>query len=163
MNNILNDIPIVAIKPISFILVLLICFTLELNFSIFKHEYKKRLIINFSLLFFSILTIKFIFPHDLVLSFQSSLLPITLSSLPFTWGLILTVLIFDFAIYWQHRLFHIIPIFWLFHKIHHSDKAMDLSSGFRFHPVEIYLSASYKALLIFISHCYTPNHPHCLQ
>jgi len=63
---------------------------------------------------------------------------------------ILTILIFDLAIYWQHRVFHLIPYLWRFHEIHHCDKEMDLTTALRFHPGEILISALYKSLLIFL-------------
>ena len=54
------------------------------------------------------------------------------------------VIIFDLIIYWQHRLFHIIPFFWRFHSVHHADKDYDVTTGFRFHPIEIILSMIIK-------------------
>lgn len=50
----------------------------------------------------------------------------------------------DFVIYWQHRIFHRIPMLWRLHRVHHSDTELDLTSGVRFHPVEILLSMLIK-------------------
>jgi sterol desaturase/sphingolipid hydroxylase (fatty acid hydroxylase superfamily) len=75
---------------------------------------------------------------------------IDLSALPFWIGSILTILIFDLAIYWQHRIFHIDKFLWKFHITHHSDRAMDFSNAFRFHPGEIIISGFYKALFIYL-------------
>jgi sterol desaturase/sphingolipid hydroxylase (fatty acid hydroxylase superfamily) len=50
----------------------------------------------------------------------------------------------DALIYWQHRLFHRIPLFWRLHRMHHSDVAFDATTGVRFHPVEILLSMLIK-------------------
>jgi len=61
---------------------------------------------------------------------------------------LLSILILDFFIYIQHRASHKIPIFWKLHRIHHLDRRIDLSSGFRFHTLEIILSFLYKLLLI---------------
>jgi sterol desaturase/sphingolipid hydroxylase (fatty acid hydroxylase superfamily) len=57
-------------------------------------------------------------------------------------------------IYWQHRVFHRVPILWQFHKVHHADPHLDASTGLRFHPLEIALSLAIKiapvlAILIF--------------
>lgn len=54
----------------------------------------------------------------------------------------------DFIIYWQHQVFHYVPILWRFHMMHHSDLDLDVSSGVRFHPVEIIISTGVKALSV---------------
>ena len=93
------------------------------------------------------------------------LLPITTVALAFLveqqgWGLfnqlvwpawleiMLSVIMLDIAIYWQHRCFHIIPVLWPIHRVHHTDIAFDVSLGLRFHPAEILLSLLYKLALI---------------
>ncbi|MEE9499487.1 MAG: sterol desaturase family protein [Nitrospinaceae bacterium] len=58
------------------------------------------------------------------------------------------VVFLDLMIYLQHVVLHMIPFFWRFHKVHHSDLDLDVSSGFRFHPVEILASMIYKMGLI---------------
>ncbi|MEO6966950.1 MAG: sterol desaturase family protein [Rhodanobacteraceae bacterium] len=50
----------------------------------------------------------------------------------------------DFTIYWQHRLMHRWHPLWRLHRVHHSDLALDASSGVRFHPGEILLSMGIK-------------------
>ena len=59
-----------------------------------------------------------------------------------------TLLVFDAAIYWQHRLFHQVPLLWRFHRVHHADTAFDVTTGVRFHPVEIALSMGIKLGLV---------------
>jgi sterol desaturase/sphingolipid hydroxylase (fatty acid hydroxylase superfamily) len=54
------------------------------------------------------------------------------------------VLALDLAIYWQHRLMHRIPLLWPLHRVHHSDLAIDATTGVRFHPLEIVLSMGIK-------------------
>lgn len=54
------------------------------------------------------------------------------------------VVILDAAIYWQHRLLHVIPFLWPLHRVHHSDVAFDVTTGVRFHPLEIGLSMAIK-------------------
>jgi sterol desaturase/sphingolipid hydroxylase (fatty acid hydroxylase superfamily) len=56
----------------------------------------------------------------------------------------ISVLLFDCLIYWQHRLFHHIPMFWRIHRVHHADPHLDASTGLRFHPLEIALSLVVK-------------------
>ncbi len=52
----------------------------------------------------------------------------------------LAILIFDAWMYLWHRMNHIVPFFWRFHQVHHSDPRMDVTSAVRFHPGEIALS-----------------------
>ncbi len=66
------------------------------------------------------------------------------------WLEILAVIIFlDLMIYIQHILVHVIPFFWQFHVVHHSDLDLDVSSGLRFHPIEILGSMLFKIGLVF--------------
>lgn len=50
----------------------------------------------------------------------------------------------DLAIYAQHRLFHRLPLLWRLHRMHHTDLDLDVTSGARFHPLEILLSQVIK-------------------
>lgn len=50
----------------------------------------------------------------------------------------------DLAIYTQHRLFHRIALLWRLHRMHHTDLDLDVTSGARFHPLEILLSQAIK-------------------
>jgi len=66
--------------------------------------------------------------------------------LPFT----LTLLLLDCTIYWQHRLLHAVPWLWRLHRVHHSDIALDATSGVRFHPLEILLSTVILILAVLL-------------
>jgi len=66
---------------------------------------------------------------------------------PWLSGLLGFVLL-DLAIYLQHRLFHRVPLLWRLHRVHHTDLDLDLTSGFRFHPLEILISLVYKVALV---------------
>lgn len=54
----------------------------------------------------------------------------------------------DLAIYWQHRAFHAIPLLWRAHRVHHLADGFEVSLGLRFHPLEIVPSAAFKALVV---------------
>lgn len=56
----------------------------------------------------------------------------------------LMVVCYDFWMYLWHRLNHQVPFFWRFHRFHHADAAMDVTTGFRFHPLEIALSEAMR-------------------
>jgi sterol desaturase/sphingolipid hydroxylase (fatty acid hydroxylase superfamily) len=62
--------------------------------------------------------------------------------------IILGVLILDLAIYLQHAMFHSIPLFWRLHMVHHSDMDIDVTTGVRFHPIEILLSMGIKIVVV---------------
>jgi sterol desaturase/sphingolipid hydroxylase (fatty acid hydroxylase superfamily) len=66
-----------------------------------------------------------------------------------TWvALPLAVILLDLAIYGQHVLFHAVPALWRLHRMHHADLEFDVTTGLRFHPVEIVLSMLIKFAVI---------------
>ncbi|WP_317056235.1 sterol desaturase family protein [Roseovarius rhodophyticola] len=70
--------------------------------------------------------------------------------LPLWLAIIVTVLIFDFAIWAQHLITHKVPILWRFHRVHHADRDIDVTTAIRFHPVEIALSMLLKIGLVYL-------------
>jgi sterol desaturase/sphingolipid hydroxylase (fatty acid hydroxylase superfamily) len=62
--------------------------------------------------------------------------------------LMASLLLLDLAIYLQHRLFHYVPALWRLHRMHHADLDVDVTTGARFHPIEILLSLGIKFLVI---------------
>jgi sterol desaturase/sphingolipid hydroxylase (fatty acid hydroxylase superfamily) len=54
----------------------------------------------------------------------------------------------DLAIYLQHVLFHAIPLLWRLHMVHHADMDIDVTTGLRFHPIEIVLSMAIKLMTL---------------
>lgn len=63
-------------------------------------------------------------------------------------ALVLAVIALDFAIYLQHIMFHAVPALWRLHRMHHADLDFDVTTGARFHPVEIMLSAGIKLAVV---------------
>jgi len=59
-----------------------------------------------------------------------------------------SVIILDCAIYLQHVMFHAVPAFWRLHRMHHADLDFDVTTGARFHPIEILLSMLIKFAVI---------------
>ncbi len=57
---------------------------------------------------------------------------------------VIAVIVLDFVVYLQHVLFHAIPFLWRFHIMHHTDLDLDVTSGVRFHPIEIIISTGIK-------------------
>ncbi len=65
-------------------------------------------------------------------------------------ALVLSVLILDLAVYSQHVAFHAVPLFWRLHMVHHADLDIDVTTGSRFHTIEILLSFGIKAVVILL-------------
>jgi sterol desaturase/sphingolipid hydroxylase (fatty acid hydroxylase superfamily) len=63
-------------------------------------------------------------------------------------AIIASVVMLDFAIYLQHVMFHAVPALWRLHRMHHADLDFDVTTGARFHPIEILLSMFIKFAVI---------------
>ena len=59
-------------------------------------------------------------------------------------SLVLGVIALDLVIYTQHVVFHHVPVLWRLHRMHHADLDIDVTTGLRFHPLEILLSLAIK-------------------
>ncbi len=68
--------------------------------------------------------------------------------LPFFMTLVLGVMLSDLNGYLAHRLYHVIPLFWRFHRVHHSDIELDASSALRMHPFEFIFQAATQATVL---------------
>jgi sterol desaturase/sphingolipid hydroxylase (fatty acid hydroxylase superfamily) len=62
---------------------------------------------------------------------------------------LLGFLALDLAIYAQHVAFHKAPLLWRLHRMHHADPDFDVTTGVRFHPLEILLSMLIKIAVVF--------------
>jgi sterol desaturase/sphingolipid hydroxylase (fatty acid hydroxylase superfamily) len=63
---------------------------------------------------------------------------------PIWLAIVAAVILLDLAIYLQHVLFHAVPALWRLHRMHHADLEFDVTTGARFHPIEILLSMGIK-------------------
>jgi sterol desaturase/sphingolipid hydroxylase (fatty acid hydroxylase superfamily) len=63
-------------------------------------------------------------------------------------GVVVSVIVLDLAIYLQHVLFHAVPALWRLHRMHHADLEFDVTTGLRFHPIEILLSMMIKLAVV---------------
>ena len=109
---------------------------------------RRRWFTNLSLVVIDTALVRLLFP----------ILPVALAQLAEErgWGLfnllemtlwlriLLSFVILDFIIYLQHFLFHHTPILWRLHRMHHTDLDLDVTSGNRFHPLEIIISTLIK-------------------
>ncbi|HEV3022470.1 MAG TPA: sterol desaturase family protein [Pirellulales bacterium] len=68
--------------------------------------------------------------------------------LPEWLSVVLAVLALDLAIYFQHVLFHAVPVLWRLHMVHHADPDFDVTTGLRFHTLEMLLSLGIKLAVV---------------
>ncbi len=64
--------------------------------------------------------------------------------------LILTIAALDLIVYLHHLMFHAVPLLWRFHRVHHADRDIDVTTGVRFHPIEIVISLGIKIAAIYV-------------
>jgi sterol desaturase/sphingolipid hydroxylase (fatty acid hydroxylase superfamily) len=115
---------------------------------------RRRWFANLFLVVIDTVTVRLLFP----------ILPVALAEVAEArgWGLfnvvpmslwlriLLSFLILDFIIYFQHKLFHYTPILWRLHRMHHTDLDLDVTSGNRFHPLEIVISMLIKMAAVVV-------------
>ena len=70
--------------------------------------------------------------------------------MPFWFAVIASVVILDFIIWLQHVMVHAVPLFWRLHRVHHADLDFDVTTGARFHTLEILLSMLIKFATILL-------------
>jgi sterol desaturase/sphingolipid hydroxylase (fatty acid hydroxylase superfamily) len=109
---------------------------------------------NLSIVFLNTLVIRILFPAAAV--------GMALYADSHAWGLfnkfetsswlaiVTSVILLDMIIYWQHVLFHRIPVLWRIHRMHHADMDIDVTTGSRFHPIEIIISMLIKFASIIV-------------
>lgn len=64
--------------------------------------------------------------------------------------IVISLFMLDLLIYGQHRMMHRVPLFWLLHRMHHTELGLDVSSAVRFHPLEIIFSMLIKMTFVFL-------------
>ncbi len=69
---------------------------------------------------------------------------------PLWLAVVVSIVLLDFAIYLQHVMFHAVPLFWRLHMVHHADLDIDVTTGVRFHAIEILLSFGIKTAVILL-------------
>ena len=107
---------------------------------------------NFGLVFAASLITRLVIPIGLtavaLYNQQHGIGLFNIIDLPIIVAIVLSLLLLDIVIYWQHRLFHRVPILWRLHRVHHADAHVDTSTGLRFHPIEIVLSIVVKLIAV---------------
>ena len=117
-----------------------------------EHARRLRWVSNFGLIIISSILVRFIFPTAAV--------GIALLVEKNQWGLlyyfdlsvvmhfVIAFILMDLSLYFQHVMFHALPLFWRFHRVHHTDLDFDITTGLRFHPFEMVISILIKFMTI---------------
>lgn len=103
---------------------------------------------NIGIVFFNTLLLRLVFPTAAVglalFAEQQQWGLLNTITLPYWLSVAIAVIVLDLIIYLQHVMVHAVPVFWRLHRMHHSDIDFDVTTGARFHPLEILLSMTIK-------------------
>lgn len=109
---------------------------------------------NLGLLVFNSVLLRLIFPLAAIgaakIALENNWGLLHMIELPVIIEIIIGFVVLDLVVYFQHVVFHKIPILWRLHRVHHADRDFDVTTGARFHPIEIIASMLVKFATIFI-------------
>ncbi|MCU7882484.1 MAG: sterol desaturase family protein [Candidatus Thiodiazotropha sp. (ex Lucinoma aequizonata)] len=109
---------------------------------------------NLGLFFLNSLILRLLFPTATVgvavLAEQQGWGLLHYYELPYALPIVIAVVTMDFVIYLQHVMVHAIPLLWRLHRVHHADLDYDVTTGARFHTIEIILSMLIKFATIMV-------------
>ncbi len=109
---------------------------------------------NFAIVVIGSVVVRFLFPllavGMAIVAQEKSWGLLNLLSLPQWVAIVVALLAMDLVIYFQHLLLHAVPALWRMHRMHHADLDFDVTTGFRFHPVEIALSMGIKLMVVLL-------------
>jgi len=115
---------------------------------------KKRWINNLGITFLNPLVLRVVFP---VLALDMAVIAqkqgwglLNIFDPPYWVAVVIGIVLLDLTIYLQHVMFHAIPILWRLHMVHHADLDYDVTTGLRFHPIEIVLSMVIKLSVVVV-------------
>nr|WP_236725781.1 sterol desaturase family protein [Candidatus Reidiella endopervernicosa] len=113
-----------------------------------------RWINNLGIVFFNSFLVRVLFPAAAVgvaaFAAENGWGLLNYYQIPFMLAVVLSVVAMDFIIYLQHVLVHAVPMLWRLHRMHHADLDYDVTTGARFHPIEIILSMLIKFATIVV-------------
>lgn len=146
----------VLIRLFSFALILTVMLALELALprrTIFQPR-SLRWTNNFAITILNAVMLRLLFPAATVsvaLYVEESEFGLLAGlGMPNFMSIPLAIVALDLITYAQHRLFHEVPLLWRIHRMHHSDVDIDVTTGLRFHPIEMLLSMIIKLLTIWL-------------
>lgn len=110
-----------------------------------KHDFKNIMVGAFNLVI--VFTGGFFLGKLLNLCQTAHVGLLNLFTIPVAINIILQITLIDLVMYWWHRVNHLLPFFWRFHRFHHTDPQMNSTTTLRFHPVEQLFSSVMKLLV----------------
>jgi sterol desaturase/sphingolipid hydroxylase (fatty acid hydroxylase superfamily) len=127
-------------------------FALRASQPVFRGEWLVDLTYFFiNSLLIEVLTILTLGPALILFSWaRVEWLSVLVGSLPLVVQVPALVLVADFTQYWVHRTFHLVPVLWPFHAVHHSIEQMDWLAGSRLHLVDVILTRGLTYVPIFV-------------
>jgi sterol desaturase/sphingolipid hydroxylase (fatty acid hydroxylase superfamily) len=115
---------------------------------------KSRWLSNLGITFLNPLVLRLVFP---ILALDMAALAreqgwglLNRLDFPYWPSVVVGIVLLDLAVYLQHVMFHAIPILWRLHMMHHADLDYDVTTGLRFHPIEIILSMVIKLSVVVV-------------
>jgi sterol desaturase/sphingolipid hydroxylase (fatty acid hydroxylase superfamily) len=113
-----------------------------------------RWVNNIGLVFFNTALLRLIFPAAAVgmaaFAADQGWGMLNYYTVPLWLAVLVSVVVMDFVIWLQHVMVHAVPLLWRLHRVHHADLDYDLTTGARFHPIEILLSMLIKFATIIV-------------
>ena len=113
-----------------------------------------RWVNNLGLVFLNSFIVRFLFPTAAVgvavMASENQWGLFNLIELPVWFAVLASVVIMDCVIYFQHVMVHAVPVLWRLHRVHHADLDYDVTTGARFHTLEIILSMLIKFATILL-------------
>ena len=149
---ILANEPVLRLASFSAVLALMALWELVAQRRELDHSRPKRWFANLGILVIDSLAVRLLFPAaavGLALFAESEGWGLfNRIEMPHLVAVVLSVVLLDLAIYLQHVMFHAVPALWRVHMVHHSDQDFDVTTGIRFHPIEIVLSIAIKFAVV---------------
>ena len=154
MESLLNNES--TIRLTAFFSIFLLFAVLETIFGSRSRHYSRipRWKTNLSLVVINSLTLKLVLPFSAIFvaswAKENEIGLLNMLSLGLLAKSVIACIALDFFIWLQHLIMHKVPILWRLHQVHHFDLELDVSSGLRFHPLEIILSMLFKFVVILL-------------
>ena len=148
MNDVLAAAPLIRLSVFAAVLTMLLAAELLAPRRKVTVLRQQRWPGNFGVVVISTLLVRILFPTAAVglalVAEANGWGLLNLVALPHWLGMLLAIILLDLIIYGQHVIMHNVPLLWRFHRMHHADIEIDVTTGFRFHPGEILLSMMIK-------------------
>lgn len=150
------DIKLALVRPVLFFSVLLVFLVVELLIPYRKSTVSKakRWFINLGMTGFNTVVLTLVFGASPILLAayvsHSGIGILPKIPAPYWLKVLLVLMFFDFMLWIWHLLNHVVPFFWRFHRVHHTDLYMDVSTATRFHIGELAISNVIKLALIYL-------------